>query len=261
MQTYVSFFKELRTFKDLIYYLIISDFKSQSSRTYLGILWWLLDPILYMAIFYLLVHIILERGGPDYAPFLFVGLIPLKWTMTCFVDATTAITGKAKILQQIYVPKTIFVFVRFIANTIKFLISTALMVLFLIFYGIDFTPYAGLFFVIVLIQGIMLLSAMFILAHLGVFFKDIKNMMQYVARMLLYLSPVLYSLDRIPEALVTYFYFNPLVSIIVSYRNVLMYGEPPMWGILLIILAISLLVNLVSLSVIRKNEKHYAKVI
>ncbi|WP_078429735.1 ABC transporter permease [Alkalihalobacterium alkalinitrilicum] len=251
---------DVKNHKDLIRYLTISDFKTNTARTYFGFLWWILDPILYMLIFYLLVQVILQRGGPDYSVFLFVALIPLKWTIACLVDATNAITSKARIIQQVYVPKIVFIVVRLAVNTSKFLISSVVLFTFLWVYGIDFTINMFYFFIIIIVHTLFLLGSMIILAHMGVYFKDIKNMMQYVARTLFYISPVMFSITDVPERLAQYLYINPLTSLIVSYRNSLLYAIQPEWGSLLILFLVSIVLLLIGLGILFKYEKHYAKV-
>lgn len=246
--------------KDLIYHLTLSDFKSNAARTYMGFLWWVLDPILYMGIFYLLVQVILQRGGPDYSVYLFTGLIPLKWATACLVDSTNAIASNSRIIQQVYVPKIVFITVRLLVNTFKFLVSVLVLLLFLYFYGIELS--ANVFYLpfVILINGIFLLGIMPFLAHVGVFIKDVKNLMQYVSRILLYLSPVMFHLDKVPENLRSWLYLNPLTSLLSSYRNVLLYQKAPEWIPLIILLIISVLILLLGLKLIMKNEKEYAKV-
>lgn len=247
--------------KDLLYHLTVSELKSNTARTYLGTLWWIIDPILYMAVYYLLVQVILGRGGEDYAVYLFTGLIPLKWATACMVDATGAISSKARILQQVYVPKLTFILVRLGVNTFKFLVSSVMMVLFLYFYGVDLSINALNFFIIIIFNGILLLAIMIIMAHIGVYLKDIKNMMQYISRMLLYLSPVLFRMERVPEKLQELLYLNPFTSFLVSYRNVFLYQGQPLWMNLFIILGFSLVLLFIGLRILNKYDKQYAKVI
>ncbi|MGM0876426.1 MAG: ABC transporter permease [Bacillota bacterium] len=260
MNVIKKFFNEIFENKDLIRYLTVFDLKSKVARTYLGILWWVLDPLLYMAIFYLLIHVILGRGGPDYPIILFTALIPLKWTTACLVDATTAISGKGRIIKQIYVPKILFVIIRLLVNTFKFGISAVVLILFLLFYGVPFHTTMLYFPVVVIVQALVLLPVMILFAHMGIYFKDIKNFMQYVARMLLYLSPVLFTLDTVPEKFVALFYLNPMTTVIESYRNVLIYGTEPMWGPLGIILIVAFVILFFALRLLYKYENEYAKV-
>lgn len=256
-----KFCRTLLNYKDLIWHLIIFDLKSNVARTYFGFLWWIVDPILYMLVFYFLVQVILQRGGPDYSIFLFTALIPLKWTMSSLVDSTNAIGSKISILNQIYVPKHIFVIVQLGINTIKFLIGLVVLLLFLWIFGTEFSVNVFYLPLIIIVHGLFLYGAMLILAHIGVYLKDVKNMMQYFTRMLYYLSPVLFSMDSVPENLAKLLYLNPLTTLFESYRNVLMHGEQPQFlGLLCILIFAGLLLSF-GIFVIEKYDKKYIKVI
>lgn len=256
-----NFFRTITNYRDLIGHLVFFDLKSNVARTYFGILWWIVDPILYMLVFYFLVEIILQRGGPDYSVFLFTALIPLKWTMSSLVDSTSSISSKAAILNQIYVPKYIFVIVSLGINTVKFLIGLVVLILFLLIYGIEFSLNIFYLPLIVIIHGLFLFGAMLILAHIGIFLKDIKNMMQYFTRMLYYLSPVLFSIDSVPEYLAKLLYLNPLTTLFVSYRNIFMYSEQPQILGLLCIFIVAIILLGIGIITMEKYDKKYIKVI
>jgi lipopolysaccharide transport system permease protein/teichoic acid transport system permease protein len=253
--------KTIKNNKDLIYHLTTSDFKANNSRTYFGFLWWILDPIFYMAIFYLLVVVILDRGTPNYPVVIFTGLIPLKFFTAALVDGTNSISSKGNILQQVYVPKIIFILVRLLVNCIKYLISVVVLFMFLAIYGIDFTWNVLYFPLIFVLNAFCLLGLMIFLAHLGVFIRDVKNMMQYITRTMMYLSPVLFELSTVPEKLVPLLYLNPLTTFIESYRDILVYGKPPEFMPLAILTILSMAVLYLGIRLLNKNEKEYAKVI
>lgn len=254
-------FSDIKQTKDLIWYLTISDFKATTARSLLGLLWWIIDPILNILVFYFLVEVIMKRGGDNYITFLLVGLIPMKWTISCLVDSTTAITSKGRILQQVFVPKVVFIATRLLVNAIKFVISTGVLIVFLMCYGVPITSYFLYFPFIVLTNAVFLFGSMMILAHVGVYIRDIKNVIQYGTRMLYYMSPVLFSLDKVPESLLKWLYINPLTTIIVSYRNVILYQKGPELLNLTILLIFSVVLLYVGLKLLFKFEKHYAKVI
>jgi lipopolysaccharide transport system permease protein/teichoic acid transport system permease protein len=252
---------DIKQHKDLIYYLTVSELKSNTARTYLGLLWWILDPVLYMLVFYLLVQVILERGGEGYAVFLFVALIPLKWTTSCLVDGTKAIIANQRIIQQVYVPKIVFILSSLMVNTFKFMIGSVVMVIFILASGIRLGPESLYYLLIVPVQLILLLAGMVFLAHLGVYVRDIRNAIQYVARMLFFLSPVLFTMDQVPETLAPLLYLNPMTSLIVSYRLILLEHGEPLFSHLLIMVLISIVLLYLALKLLFRYEKEYAKVI
>ncbi|KZN98034.1 MULTISPECIES: ABC transporter permease [Aeribacillus] len=261
MTVFAKFIRSIKEHKDLIRYLTFFDLKSNVARTYMGFLWWIIDPILYMMIYYLLVVVILGRGGPHYLVILFTGLIPLKFTTACLVDSTSSIVGKASIIKQIYVPKIVFILVRLCVNSIKFLLSSIVLMLFLVVYGIDFEWTYLLYPLIAVIHAIILLPLMILFAHVGVYLRDIKNLMQYIARVLLYVSPVLFTISDVPKRLIALFYLNPFTTVIESYRNILLHHSQPLWLLLGGLIVISFILLYFALKILFKYENEYAKVI
>jgi lipopolysaccharide transport system permease protein/teichoic acid transport system permease protein len=133
--------------------------------------------------------------------------------------------------------------------------------MFLAIYGIDFTWNVLYFPLIFVLNAFCLLGLMIFLAHLGVFIRDVKNMMQYITRTMMYLSPVLFELSTVPEKLIPLLYLNPLTTFIESYRDILVYGKPPEFMPLAILTILSMAVLYLGIRLLNKNEKEYAKVI
>lgn len=253
--------KDLMEYRNLLFYMTRADFKTKTARTVLGMLWWFLDPLFYLGIYYFVVHIVFQRGGPGYPAFLFAALIPMKWTISSISDSTTALVSQASIIRQIYVPKIVFVAFRMSANVYRFLISLVIMIVFLWIMDVPPTLYFFCLVPIIIVHAVMLLAIMSVLSHVGVFFRDLKNVMQYVSRTLIYLSPVLYSIDSVPDQLAKVLYLNPLTTLLTSYRNVLLYQQHPLWWGLGIILIASVIVLYAGLKLLFKYDKEYAKVI
>lgn len=252
---------DIRSRKDLIYYYAIYDLKSNTARTFFGFLWWIIDPIIYMGMFYLLVQVILGRGGPNYGIFLFVALIPLKWTISTLVEGTSAITSKASILQQIYVPKIAFVVISVLKNLFKFLIGLVALVVFLIIYRVSFSTYMLEIIGVIICNFLFLLSLTTLAAHFGVYFRDLKNIMQYICRAMYYLSPVMFSMESLSPGIKLWLYLNPLTVFITSYRNVLLNHQHAEWIGLGILTLISVILLYLGLKLLFKYDKEYAKVV
>ena len=64
---------------EIIIYKFYADLKQEASHSYLGLIWWILEPIVYLGTFYTLFVLILERGGPDFAPIFLCGVVVWKW--------------------------------------------------------------------------------------------------------------------------------------------------------------------------------------
>lgn len=261
MFIFKKLFRDIISYKDFLYYYTLYEIKANSARSMLGFIWWVIDPFLYMSIYYLLVQVILQRGGPDYGIFLFVALIPIKWTISTLTNATTAITSRASILRQIYIPKVVLVLLSIFSNFTKFLMGLAAVFIFLFIYNVPLSLHIISLIIIISVHLIFLVAISLIFSHIGVYFRDLRNMMRYSTRIIIYLSPVLYTVESVPESIRELLYLNPLTTLIISYRNVLLYQEQPQWIGLFTIFCISIVLLYLGLKILFKYDKHYAKVV
>ena len=227
-----------------IYHLVLysawSDLKAQVSRLYLGFAWWIIEPLLYMAVFYVVFGILFERGGPGYPAFLLTGLVAYRWFDTNVRSAMESIAKNAALIQQVYVPKYAFPLAATVASTIKFLLILALLIVFQITQGhyptaawLALPALVGIEFLLSLLVGT-------IAALLIPFLPDLRILISNGLLLLLFVSGVFYDGADIPQPWQTYFFLNPLAILIQAFRHVLIDGQWPHWGPLLMILIVSL---------------------
>ena len=96
-----------RTF-DIILYRTYAELKSEAQRTYIGVLWWILEPVLFMLIFYFVFAVLLQRGTENFVPFLLIGLAPWHWFQATVMQCSGSITANRGLIQQVYVPNYVF---------------------------------------------------------------------------------------------------------------------------------------------------------
>ncbi|MBS4536515.1 ABC transporter permease [Clostridium sp. D2Q-14] len=253
--------QDFKKYKEYILFTTKSELKVQLSSTFLGYLWWILDPLMYMLVYMLVVMIIFKSGGENFPIFVFSALVPWKWTVSSIKDAAKSIKGKSSILQQVYLPKYILPLIKTLINTTKFLFGILVLLVLLIFFRVPYTVHLMEFFVVFMVQLSLILGIGFILAHLGVFFKDIDNILDFTLRFWFYVSPTLYGLEKIPEKVRFIWWLNPLTTIYTSYRNIFLEGTSPLYGPLLIWFAFSVVLISIGLKYLYKFDKNYTKVI
>ena len=117
---------------DIILFKTWADLRAEASRAYIGFLWWFIEPILYMATFYLLFGLGLRYGGENFVYFLLCGLVPWKWFSSTISNGSRAIEANAGVIHQVYLPKYILPSITVMINTVKFSIILPLLLVFLI---------------------------------------------------------------------------------------------------------------------------------
>lgn len=252
---------DLKSYKEYILYMTKTELKVQLSSTYLGYLWWLLDPLMYMLVYMLVVTVIFQTRVENFAIFVFCSVLSWKWTTSSIMESTNSIKARAGILQQVYIPKFILPLIKSMVNATKFLFGVLVLLGLILFYRIPYSIHNLEFLFVFIVNFIFILGMSFILAHLGVFFRDINNILNFTLRLWFYLSPGFYALDRIPEKVRFLWWLNPLTAIFESYRNVFMYNKSPLYLPLFIWLLISISLVVLGLKYLYKFDKNYTKVV
>lgn len=243
MEALKEYLAEMYKRKDLMIYLVISGLKAQHRNTVLGYFWWLLDPLLGVLVYYFLVVIVLDRGGPDYAPFLVIGLVVFRWLSSTVNSSAKAIVGKSGIITQIYLPKALFPLGACMTQTINFAFGLVIITAFLSYHR--FFPGQEVVWLpfIMVIQFLFHMAIGLVFGYICVFIRDIENIISYIMRIMRYVSPVIWEGGRLRNTSYAWVVdVNPFTYLLDAYRNVLMYNSLPDFSKLISIGIVSLAV-------------------
>jgi len=120
---------------NIILFKTWADLRAEASRAYIGFLWWFLEPLLYMAAFYVIFGLGLRMGGEGFVYFLLCGLVPWKWFSSTVNNGSRAIEAGAGMIHQVYIPKVVLPTIIVAINTVKFLMILPLLIVFLLSVG------------------------------------------------------------------------------------------------------------------------------
>jgi len=252
---------DVKSYKEYILYATRCELKIQLSSTYLGYIWWVLDPLLYMLVYMLLVMLIFKRGEENFPVFIFCALIPWKWTSKSIMDSIDSIKGKSNILNQIYISKPVLPLIKVLLNTAKFFFGIFVLLILIMLFKIPYSLHYFEFIIIFAVQFLLIFGLSLVFSHLGIFFRDIKNILIFVIRLWFYVSPGLYSLERIPQEFRFLWWLNPMTTFFISYRNIFLYNKSPLYMQLLIWTVISILIIYLGLRHLYRFDKKYMKMI
>lgn len=256
-------FKQLQVLwfrRDLVKYLIRTDLKVIYRHKVLGFLWMMLDPLMMMLVYVLLVVFIFKRGSPQFPVLLFSALLAWRWFTYSLAGSVTSITGKAKLIQTVYFPKIVLPFSRVLVGMFNYGIELIVLVPLLFLFEAKFTLNLLWMPVLIAIQFLFTFGASLFCAALGVYFRDLENIVQFGLRMWFYLSPALYSvMDTVPPRFRPIYMLNPFAALFESYKNVLVRGLPPLGEYLLVAATLAVIVSLGGLWLFSTKEPRFAK--
>lgn len=246
---------------DLVLYKTFADLRAEAAKTYVNYLWWVLDPILSMLVFYLVFGVIFGERGEGFVAFLLVGLVFWTWYRQTIAHAGNAIVLGKGLMDQVHVPKPVFPIVTLMTDLTKFAVVLAVLLLFLWVsgYGIG-ASYLAL--PLVLLTQLLLCSALALLfSALVPFLPDLRFVVDNLLNLQFFVSGIFFSAERVPEAYRFWFYLNPMASLIEDYRAILLEQSWPHWGRLSVIALLALVGTLLALWVLERNDRVYPRVV
>lgn len=245
----------------LIFQKAYADLVSETRRGYLGILWWIIEPILYMSVFYIMFALLFNKGGKGTVVFLLTGLVIWKWFDTSVRMSADSLITNIGLINQVYIPKIVFPAMVVTTCTIKFFIIFPLLVIFLIITGYDPNITWVSLPIIMFVQLLLIFMIGGLLAAIVPFVPDFRLMIDNGMTLLFFMSGVFFDLSAVSPQLKMYLYLNPMVGIIESYRTVLINGGWPDWTLLGLILIVSVVGLLVMKAILNHFDRVYAKII
>lgn len=246
-------------YRAIVLYGVYSALRTEVAKRFLGFLWWIIEPVMYMGVFYIVFELGLRQGGPDFAPFLLCGLIAWKWFEGTVRQAGSSIGMNAGLLHQIHVPKYLFALIQVLSNSFKFLIVLALLVVFLLVIGKSVTLAWLALIPVLLTQLVLIISVGFFLAAVIPFAQDLKQVVDNLLMLLMFMSGIFFSAEQVPESMRFIFELNPMVVLIAAYRSILLAGQWPQWAQLGYVLLVSAPLLLIAGLIFKRFDRHYPK--
>jgi lipopolysaccharide transport system permease protein len=252
--------KEIYNYRQMVYSLVRRDLRGRYKASVLGFLWTFINPLLQLVIYTIVFSIILKSGIDKYYLFLFVALVPWIFFQASITGGSSSIIAQQDLVKKIYFPREVIPISYVTSCFVNMLFSFIIIFLVVLVSGIQLNI-LGVFClpVIMLVEYIMAVGFALIASAVTVYFRDLEHILSIITMAWMYLTPVLYSVDMIPEDLRKVFMLNPMVPIIDAYREVLYYGGVPNLKSLLNGFILGVLFLAAGFIVFGKLKKHFAE--
>ncbi|WP_051961962.1 ABC transporter permease [Methylobacter sp. BBA5.1] len=250
----------LRNSIELIFYKTYTDLKAESERSYLGFLWWIIEPIFYLSAFYILQVLVMRRDGTDFVPFFLCGAVVWKWFDSGVKGGGHAISIHRGLLQQVYVQKFVFPVITVMGSTARFIPVFGIFCLFLLLYG---TPVKITWLAAPLLfatQLCLTLSLALLISSITPFLPDLKVAIDNAMLLLFFISGVFFNINEVHEPVRSYLLVNPMAGLIDEYRNIMLRGAWPNLDRIGIIILTSLGMGGLGLALLKQLDHKYGKI-
>jgi ABC-type polysaccharide/polyol phosphate export permease len=261
-------FREMWGRRRLARYLVQAEVKKKGADRVLGNIWWVLDPLLQMSVYVVFITVIRAVSKEDYPLFIFAAILPWKWFQSSINDGANSLITRERLIKQLHFPKIILPVSTAAGEIVSFAFGLIpLVALVLLFYRDRFSWLILLIPAIAAVQFVFTLALVIIISAVNVFYRDVGNVTRHALRLWFYLSPALFSAEDIRNisqshpTISAILSINPFVPLFESYRNVVYYGEPPLWSSLFVLLLISIVILTVAVLFFKLVEPAFAKIL
>jgi len=219
-KTLKHIWKELWEYRELFYFLAWKDILVRYKQTLIGVAWSVLRPFLTMVVFTIIFGKIakLPSGATPYALLVFSAMLPWYFFSNTLSESGFSLTNYSNMITKIYFPRIILPTTSMIVSLVDFLISFVILIMLMVWYGF----YPG--WKIMTLPGFLLLAALtslgigYWIAALNVKYRDFRYVIPFMIQFGLYVSPVGFSSDVIPENWRLLYSLNPMVGVIDGFR-------------------------------------------
>jgi len=249
--------KEIVAFRDLLRNLVIIELKLRYRNNVLGFLWTILNPLFYLLILAIVFSQLLRFNIPHYTIFLLSGLTSWMMLQQTIVIATASIVNNQHLIRKVYIPKILFPLSNVLARYVDHLALTVILFLFMIGLKAHFSWSLLLVAVAILLHFFFTLGLSLLTAVAYIRVRDVQQIVAVLFQALFYLTPIIYSVEALPESLRSLFLLNPFYYFVQVFRYPVYYGTPPPADILTVAFIITVLTFAAGLWLFGRKEKYF----
>lgn len=250
---------EQYTFRELLYQMTRRDLLLRYKQTVMGFGWAIFMPLVNTAVF----SVIFTRVAPlemtmPYPLFAFSGLLAWNFTASSLRFAVTSLTANSSLVTKVYFPREIFPISAVAVSLVDFAVGSIVLVALMAYYQIVPTAAIAALPWVLLVHVMFTLSMALLLAMANLFYRDVKYLFELLLTVWMFMSAVLYPVDRVGGLTGKIMALNPMTPILEAYRDVLLRGHTPNTSFL-ITTGVAALMLLVAWIIFHRAEYEFAE--
>ena len=255
--------KQLIGYRELIYAFTLREIKVRYKQTVLGASWAILQPLALTIIFTIIFSIFLkvDSGPIPYPIFAYSALLPWTFFTTSVNFGSLSVVNNSSLVTKIFFPRETLPISAIAAAFFDFIIAAIIFLVMMIYYNVGISFNILLLLIIMPAIIIFTLGVTLMLSALNVIFRDIKFVVPLLLQIWLYTSPIIYSVDQVPQRLKNIYIVNPMAPLIESFRKVTVAGSLPNFAELALAITISIAVFITGYAFFKSKEKIFTDVI
>ncbi|HYR29570.1 MAG TPA: ABC transporter permease [Thermoanaerobaculia bacterium] len=232
--------RDLREHSALLHQLVHRDLTVRYKRSFLGFVWTMLHPLLLMLIFVIVFSSVFRGHSEHYETYFLSAYVAWNFFAQTVVNAMASVAWNGLLLKRVRVPPSIFTLSTVISGLVNLGLSLVVLLAIMLVVGAPLSSALWFLPVSLLILSVFTFGASLALTAVSVFFGDVREMVQAGMPALMYLTPIIYPIEIVPERFRPLIKLNPLVYIVEIVRAPIYYGVVPSPATLLIAVVLAL---------------------
>jgi len=258
------YWADLWDFRGLFFFLVWRDILVRYKQTVFGIAWSVIRPVLTMIVFSVVFGRIakLPDGGTPYPILVYAAMLPWQFFSSSFTASTMSMISNVNLVSKIYFPRLIIPIATMMVSVVDFIVAFFIYVLLMFFYSISFSWRMLLLPPFLLMALLSSIGPGVLISAIATKYRDFKYIVPFITQLGLYISPVGFKSNIIPDKWRLIYSLNPLVGVIDGFRWALLGGENTIYvpGMILST-AVIILFLIWGVRYFRRAERYFADVI
>lgn len=244
-------------YKDVLIEFVVRDIKIKYRKSYLGVLWSLLNPLMMMIVMTTIFSTFFKSSIKNFPVYLLSGQVMVMYFSEATNQAMVSIISNAPLIRKIYIPKYLLCLSKIISSGVSLLSSFMALLIVCIITGVklDYMIFFSVFPMLYLM--FFALGIGYIIATMAVFFRDIVHIYGVIILMWSYFTPTFYPIEILPENLQNIILYNPLAVFSLMMRDIVLYNKFPSMEMHIRAIVFSSLALIIGIIVFRKNENKF----
>ncbi len=257
----MGIFRELYEYRQMIASLVRRDLRGRYKGSFLGFLWTFVNPLLQLLVYSLVFTNIMRVEDVEiYYLYLFIALIPWLFFSNSIAGGASCIIAQKDMVSKIYFPREVIPISYVTSGFVNMLLCFIVVIAAVLISGIEVNVLTWMFLpVIFIIQYILVLGITMLVSAVTVYFRDLEHILGIIMMAWMYLTPIIYTPNMVPDSFRMYFDLNPMTHIVTAYRDILYYGRMPEFSTLISSVVFGIVFLVIGFVSFGKLKRHFAE--
>jgi ABC-type polysaccharide/polyol phosphate export permease len=248
-------------YRDLLVNLVQRDLRVKYKGSTLGFAWSLIHPLVMAGVYTIAFKIVLRVGIDRFPLFLLTGLLPWMFFSQALSQATGSVADAGSLVRKVAFPRLALPLAAVATQFVQFALMYAVIVPLGALFGGGLSPALLAIVPIALLQGLFTAGLALALSTAYVYFRDTRHLLDVALQVWFWVTPIVYSMSLVPEALRPWLALNPMTTFVTAYHGVVLDHALPGAGALALMAGVAGLAFVAGLYVFTRYERRFAEMV